>query len=35
MQHGIDVCTGCGPEPLYGCVHLSPRDEITGTGLLF
>jgi hypothetical protein len=35
MQHGIDVCTGCGPEPLYG--HSTTRIsrhrpwEVTGT----
>ena len=35
MQAGIDLGTGCGPEPLHCGVHLSPRGEIAGTGLPF
>ena len=35
MEHGLDVCTGCGPEPLHGRIHRSPRGEIAGAGLPF
>jgi hypothetical protein len=35
MQHGIDVCTGSGPDLLHCRGHLSPRGKITGADLPF